>query len=196
MSSPRFPCACSPSTTRAHSFIPLSVIRGLRRFNREARLGRVHAAPCACGASSSVPLSTRAHSPIPLSVISRSSRYGPEEEWAYCILPGRCSGVPSNSPNYLAPASSCRVRRSYLGRPVNVSEGMCVFLRVHTQAKKIVKALALGEDLFHVYAFGQLSAAIFTSRIQVTVDDNFIVQIVQSCEHFRRNPATLSNLRP
>src|SRR6266540_3067889 len=167
--------------------------------------------PCACS-----PLSTRAHSPIPLSVISRSSRYGPEEEWAYCILPGRCSGVPSNSPNYPAPASSsrlavaaaacfcpaacrassCRVRRSYLGRPVNVSEGMCVFLRVHTQAKKIVKALALGEDLFHVYAFGQLSAAIFTSRIQVTVDDNFIVQIVQSCEHFRRNPATLSNLRP
>ena len=73
---------------------------------------------------------------------------------------------------------------------------MRVFLRVHTQAKKIVKALALGEDLFHVYAFGQFFAAIFTSRIQVTVDDNFIVQIVQSCEHFRRNPATLSNLRP
>src|SRR6266540_3083931 len=103
MSSPRFPCACSPSTTRAHSFIPLSVIRGLRRFNREARLGRVHAAPCACGASSSVPLSTRAHSPIPLSVISRSSRYGPEEEWAYCILPGRCSGGSLKLPELSRP---------------------------------------------------------------------------------------------
>jgi hypothetical protein len=50
-----------------------------------------------------------------------------------------------------------------------------VVFRVHAQVKKIIEVAALGKDLVHVNAFGQLFTAIFTGRIQVAIDDRVIV---------------------
>ena len=57
-----------------------------------------------------------------------------------------------------------------------MGECVGVIFRVHAQVKKIIEVAALGKDLVHVNAFGQLFTAIFTSRIQIAVDDRVIVQ--------------------
>jgi hypothetical protein len=61
---------------------------------------------------------------------------------------------------------------------------MGMVFRVYAQVKKVIEVAALSKNLVYINAFGQFFAAIFTSRIQITVDDKVIVQ---PCEHFRRS---------